>query len=99
MHSSRAISNEYTSDEQQSRLFAEAEKEMSSFVSAVQNLFGGDQARQSADDWISGLESYSHAAGSGDNPWRAVTIAAAARLADRVCLVRPTDNSTSASQD
>jgi hypothetical protein len=61
-----------------------AERELSSFLAAVAELYGQEQARLSAEDWL-------HESALRDDPprsearkWRAVTIAAAARLANRV---------------
>jgi hypothetical protein len=61
-----------------------AERELSSFFSAVETLYGPEHARLSAQDWLheSGLI-YSQPLSKEQN-WRAVTIAASARLADRL---------------
>ena len=65
------------------QLLASAERELSAFVIAVDELFGAEQARQAAENWIEEL-------GRTDWPsevpvigWRRVTIAAAARLVGR----------------
>jgi hypothetical protein len=60
-----------------------AERELSAFFSAVTELFGSEQAEASAEDWLRELTA------SNDLPasireWRALTVAAAARLASRV---------------
>ncbi len=61
-----------------------AEREMSSFVSAVTKLYGPEQATLSAQDWLDQAElTYSQPL-SRERHWRAVTIAASARLADRL---------------
>jgi hypothetical protein len=59
-----------------------AERELSAFISAVTQLYGSEEAKISAEDWLDEL---------ADNPslstgqdWRAVTIAASARLANRL---------------
>ena len=60
-----------------------AERELSAFIRAVTELFGPEQARHSAEDWLdeSELMDSPHTATSRD--WRAVTVAASARLANR----------------
>jgi hypothetical protein len=63
-----------------------AELELSSFVSAVTKLYGPEQARLSAQDWIDESELICSQALSTESNWRAVTIAASARLADRLNL-------------
>jgi hypothetical protein len=60
-----------------------AERELSAFFRAVTELFGSEQAKASAEDWLHELTD------SNDLPasvrqWRTFTIAAAARLASRV---------------
>lgn len=60
-----------------------AERELASFISAVTKLFGSEQAKLSAEDWLREL------AATGDLPsssemWRRVTVDASARLARRV---------------
>lgn len=67
--------------EQQTHL---AERELSSFVSAVTKLYGAEQARISAQDWLDQSELIDSALLSPQRRWRAVTIAASARLADRM---------------
>ena len=55
-----------------------AQRELGAFVRAVEESYGSEQATLSAADWLDQLESRTR----GD--WRAVTIAAAERLASRV---------------
>lgn len=76
--------------EEQTRL---AERELSSFLAAVTELFGQEQARLSEKDWLDELELMSSPPIAADGNWRAVTIAASARLADRISptLARPND--------
>ncbi len=64
-----------------------AERELSTFIRAVTELFGPEQARLSTEDWLdeSQLMDSPHRATSKE--WRAVTIAASARLANRETLV------------
>jgi len=61
-----------------------AEREFSSFISAVKELHGREQAQLSAVDWLDELELMDSPPGSTNRHWRAVTIAASARLANRL---------------
>jgi hypothetical protein len=62
---------------------ASAERELSAFVTAVHQLFGDEQARQSADTWMEELERTDWPSESPLIDWREVTIAAEARLVGR----------------
>lgn len=57
-----------------------AEKELSAFISAVDQLFGAEQARQSALDWIEELERMDWPSGESIPDWRRATVGASARL-------------------
>jgi len=57
-----------------------AEKELSAFISAVDKLFGVEQARQSALDWIEELELMVWPSGESVPDWRRATLGASARL-------------------
>ena len=61
-----------------------AERELSSFMSAVRELYGPEEARLSANEWLEELELRDSSPRSEVRDWRAVTIAASARLARRV---------------
>ena len=61
-----------------------AEHELSAFISAVKELFGPDQAQLSAVDWLDELELMDIPPGSTSRDWRAVTIVASVRLANRL---------------
>lgn len=61
-----------------------AERELSSFIAAVTRSYGPEQARLSAEDWLEELGLVDNSLRSEERDWRAVTIAAAARLANRV---------------
>lgn len=61
-----------------------AERELSSFISAVKELYGPQQARLSTEDWLEESELMDSPPRSEARNWRAVTIAASARLANRV---------------
>jgi hypothetical protein len=61
-----------------------AEHEFSVFISAVKELHAPKQAQLSAVDWLDELELMDSQPGSTNRDWRAVTIAASARLASRL---------------
>jgi hypothetical protein len=65
-----------------------AERELASFISGVTELFGPEQARVSAQDWLDEAELMDAPPRSTARDWRAVTIAASARLARRIDAVR-----------
>jgi len=65
------------------RLLASAERELSSFVAAVNELFDAELARQAADNWMEELEQTDWPSDAPAIDWRRVTIAAAARLGGR----------------
>ncbi|HEV7966730.1 MAG TPA: hypothetical protein VGP19_04125 [Candidatus Acidoferrales bacterium] len=60
-----------------------AEKELSAFFAAVHQLFGAEQARKAAENWIQELEELDWSSEASVIDWRRVTIAAAARFAGR----------------
>ena len=57
-----------------------AEEELSAFIRAVDKLFGSEQARQSARDWIEELGRMDWPSGESIPDWRRATVAASARL-------------------
>jgi hypothetical protein len=61
-----------------------AGNELSSFIAAVTELFGPEEAMLSATDWLEELELMNTSPSSTKRYWRAVTIAASARLAGRL---------------
>src|ERR1700733_438825 len=61
-----------------------AEREFAAFLSAVKELHGPGQAQLSAVDWLGESEVMDRQPGSTSRHWRAVTIAASARLANRL---------------
>jgi hypothetical protein len=61
-----------------------AESELTSFVANVKAAYGLEQAKLSAEDWIEESELMDSPPRSETRNWCAVTIAALARLADRV---------------
>jgi hypothetical protein len=65
-----------------------AERELSAFSSAVTGLFGREQARVSTEDWLEEAELADSLLRPTERDWRSVTIAAAARLANRIDAAR-----------
>jgi hypothetical protein len=61
-----------------------AEHELLAFIAAVEELFGADQARMSAEDWLDESELMDVSLRSTPRDWRAITIAASVRLANRL---------------
>jgi hypothetical protein len=57
-----------------------AERGLSAFITAVRQLFGPEQARHAADNWMEELEQTDWTSEAQPIDWRGVTIAAAARL-------------------
>ena len=64
-----------------------AEHELSAFILAVTELFGPEQARLSTEDWLDESELMDRPR-SASRDWRAVTVAASARLANRGTIAR-----------
>ena len=65
-----------------------AERELASFIDAVRELFGREQAQLSAGDWVDEAALMDSPPRSTSRDWRAVTVAASARLANRVTVAR-----------
>jgi len=61
-----------------------AERELASFIGAVTELFGPEQARLSAGDWLDESELIDSPPLSTSRDWRAVSIAASAKLANQL---------------
>jgi hypothetical protein len=66
-------------------LFISAMKELAAFFIAVKNLFGAEQASQSAIHWIEELESMDWPTEQSMPNWRQATLAASARLGTSHC--------------
>lgn len=64
-----------------SSFFIAAERELSAFFTAVNSMFGVEQARQSAIHWIEELKSMNWPTDDSMPNWRQATLAACARLA------------------
>jgi hypothetical protein len=60
-----------------------AERELSAFVRAVTEFFGPEQARLATEDWLDELELKDMPPRATSRDWRAVTVAASARFANR----------------
>ena len=60
-----------------------AERELAAFVSAVTELFGQEQAKLSAEDWMRELMAINRLPAS-TREWRRISVNVAARLANRV---------------
>ena len=65
-------------------LMTMAERELRGFISAVTELFGSEQARLAAEEWLDELLVMEALPGLTSRDWRLITIAASARLANRV---------------
>ena len=63
-----------------------AGRELSAFIRAVTELFGSEEARLSTKDWLDESELMDSPHRATRKEWRAVTIAASARLANRETL-------------
>ena len=61
-----------------------AERELGAFIRAVTELFGPEQARLAAEDWVDELELMDALPGPTRRDWGSVTVAAAAQLARRL---------------
>jgi hypothetical protein len=65
-----------------------AERELSAFIGAVTKLFGPEQAECSTEDWLDESGPMDGPPGSTSRDWRAVTVAASARLANRLAVAQ-----------
>ena len=65
-------------------LMSMAERELGAFINAVTELFGSEQVRLAAEDWLDELVLVETLPGLTSRDWRLITIAASARLANRV---------------
>jgi alkylhydroperoxidase/carboxymuconolactone decarboxylase family protein YurZ len=72
------------SDSLCAELLSLAERELSAFIAVVTDLFGPEQARISAEDWLDEYERMDGRLQSASREWRTITIAASTRLASRV---------------
>jgi hypothetical protein len=63
-----------------------AERELAAFMRAVAEMFGSEQARLAAEDWLNEAELIDSPPRSTNREWRAVTVGGAARLASRLAI-------------
>jgi hypothetical protein len=75
-----------------SELVRKAERELGAFISAVAELYGVEQTRLSALDWLDQFESINKLPGSTSHDWRSVTVRAAVCLVNRLRLKPPSPN-------
>jgi hypothetical protein len=61
-----------------------AKRELGAFIRAVTELFGPEQARLAAEDWVDELELMDALPGPARRDWGSVTVAASAQLARRL---------------
>ena len=61
-----------------------AVRELGAFIRAVTELFGPEQARLAAEDWVDELELMDALPGPTRRDWASVTVAASAQLARRL---------------
>jgi hypothetical protein len=61
-----------------------AVRELSAFIAAVSELFGAEEARASAEDWLNESELVEISPQSTHRDWRSITIVASVRLANRL---------------
>jgi hypothetical protein len=76
-----------------------AERELSAFTRAAVDLFGPELASPATEDWLEEAELIDTAPLSIGRNWRSVTIAASARLSDRIDLPQHSQVSLSTSSD
>jgi len=87
-----------------SELVRKTERELGAFISAVTELYGAEQARLSAIDWLDQFESINDASEYTTHDWRLVTVRAAVCLVNRLHIkstisniaAPPTDTNVSA---
>ena len=65
-------------------LMVVAERELGAFIRAVTELFGPEQAKLAAEDWVNELELTDALPGPTRRDWESVTVAASAQLARRL---------------
>jgi hypothetical protein len=61
-----------------------AQRELAAFYTAVSGMYGSEEAKQAALDWIEELERADRPSGGLTPDWRQMTVAAAGGLASRV---------------
>lgn len=66
-----------------------AERELSAFINAVAVLYGPEESLLAAEDWLEESELMDSPAVREARDWRAITLAASARLANRLNVTAP----------
>ena len=70
-----------------------AARELSAFICAITKLFGAEQAKCSTEDWLDELDLKDSRPRSTVRDWRALSVAASARLAKRLIVAQHPRNS------
>ncbi len=60
------------------------ERELAAFIGSITELFGADQARVAAEDWLEAIAFLDCYSSRPDHSWQLVTIAATTRFLNRV---------------
>jgi hypothetical protein len=84
----RVKNNDFPCGATRGAVVALAERELASFIRAVMELFGQEQAKHAADAWLEEFD-LARLAEAKRRDWRHVTIAAAARLTQRLSFSLP----------
>jgi hypothetical protein len=82
-----------------SELVRKSERELGAFISAVTELYGAEQARLSAIEWLDQFESINAVPGSTIHDWRLVNVRAAVCLVNRLHVKSPMSNNAAPSTD
>ena len=90
MNQSRSLFNSLYGDQ-----LKVAERERSAFIAVVMAMFGPEQARLSAEDWLNATEEMFGPLEPTGQDWRRVTIVASARLACRLATELPHEERSS----
>ena len=77
-------------DPQLARLMNLAQRELGAFMIAVTEAYGSEEGELAADDWLNELGATDELPDLTTRDWRRITIAAAARLANRLTGPRTT---------
>ena len=82
-----------------SELVRKSERELGAFISAVTELYGAEQARLSAIEWLDQFESINEVSGSTTHDWSVVTVRAAVCLVNRLHVKSPMSNTAAPPSD
>ncbi|MGB6686476.1 MAG: hypothetical protein WBE76_01390 [Terracidiphilus sp.] len=81
-------------DQARDGLVVTAEREFGAFTRAVTGMFGPEQARLSAEDWLDELASMDCLPRHTSREWRLVTVAALARVTIRMAVALHSPSAT-----